>query len=101
MLAPDAVTRPHETARVAGLPAAPHPSKLPTSSSIFESMLQGGAGRMTAFGDLSASLPPYLGPNLPLDSAGDGVYGVQNAGALGTTKAQARFNTHRAPKPKP
>ena len=63
---------------MAGLPAPPHPSKLPTSSSIFDNVLTGGAGRTTAFGDLSASLPPYLGNNIGFPGTGDGLYGAGN-----------------------
>ncbi|KAK9824966.1 hypothetical protein WJX74_010942 [Apatococcus lobatus] len=83
-----------DMARVAGLPAPPHPSKLPTSSSIFDNMLNGGAGRTTAFGDLSASLPPYLGPNIGFPGTGDGLYGADIVGnGLGLRADAAPFST--------
>ena len=85
-----------DRARVAGLPAPPHPSKLPTSSSIFESMMNGGAGRSSAFGDLTGSLPPYLGPNgtFPgMGSASDGLYGAGSGTGLGE-HLSSRIQTH-------
>ncbi|KAK9845202.1 hypothetical protein WJX84_009784 [Apatococcus fuscideae] len=92
-----------------GVPPLQTPGFMSGSSDVIEELLKEMAnsnagpqlnGRSSAFGDLTGSLPPYLGPNgtFPgMGSASDGLYGAGSGTGLGLRADAVPFSSGAYP----